>query len=386
MISLIIHSLKKLFFSFVRFLNIFVKRERNVILCSGWQGMRFADNSRYMYLYLNDHKKSLRIKTVIWITKDSNVKRELKQAGYKVCLKYSLLSVYYHLKAGVFYYDQFFSDFLRLLSGDAMRINLWHGLPIKKFGCYFEGVQWHLKKGYLFTCSPFGKELLSKAFCISDSQAIYGMYPRNFYLLNDIPFLLQEERKYLNILQEEKSNKRKILFYLPTFRKKRTPFLGEKSQNCLPVFFNFLRENNYFLISKLHFKDVVDHNSEIESNIDCFMNLPSVVDIYPFLKEADILITDYSSVLFDFLYMRKKIICYAFDLSYYTNEDQGFIFDYKTLPVDFVYNLEELKSNLLNKEQHISDDKMDAREIWLNKCFAGYTMKDTIYNIYSNLN
>ncbi len=377
-----IDHLKELVFVFVRFLNLFVKREKEVVLCSGWQGMRFADNSRYMYLYLNDYKDFLNIKKVVWITVNKQINGELKKAGYNTCMKYSLKSVYYHLKAGVFYYDQFFSDFLRPLSGNAVRINLWHGLPIKKFGCYFEGVQWQLRKGYLFTCSPFGKQLLGKAFRISDSQAIYGMYPRNYYLLNDIPFLLKEEKIFLDILNQQKNKKKKILFYLPTFRKKTTPFLGEENQNVLSSFFDYLRDNDYFLISKLHFKDVIDHNADIKSKNECFINLPSTVDIYPFLKEADLLITDYSSVLFDFLYLRKKIVCYAFDLSYYKTEDQGFIFDYNILPVDIMYTLQELIS-YLEKENQLSDDKKDARDLWLQKCFANYTMDDSIYNILS---
>lgn len=382
MSSINTYILKKLVFAFVRFMNIFIKREKEVVLCTGWQGMRFADNSRYIYLYLNDHKESLGIRKVVWITINKQIKKDLEQAGYTICQKYSLKSFYYHLKAGAFCYDQFFSDFLYPLSGDAVRINLWHGLPIKKFGCYFEGIPWQLKKGYLFTCSSFGLQLLGKAFCISDSQAIYGMYPRNYYLLNKIPFLFRKEQEYLDILLKQKKKGKKILFYLPTFRKKAIPFLGEENQNVVSSFFDFLRENDYFLISKLHLKDVVDHNTEMRSNNDCFMNLPAIVDVYPFLKEADLLITDYSSVLFDFLYLKKRIICYAFDLSYYKKEDQGFIFDYNTLPVDIVSTLEELKISL-GIEKQLLDVKKDERDLWLQKCFADYTMNDTINNIFS---
>lgn len=382
MISFRVSILKKLVLAFVRFVNIFIKRDKGIILCSGWQGMRFADNSRYMYLYLNDHKESLCIKKVVWITVNKQIKEELKQAGYTICQKYSLESIYYHLKASTFYYDQFFSDFLYPLSGDAVRINLWHGLPIKKFGCYFEGIPWQLKKGYLFTCSSFGLQLLSRAFRISDSQAIYGMYPRNYYLINEIPFLFREEQENLDILLLHKKKGKKILLYLPTFRKKAMPFLGEENQNVVSSFFDFLRAENYFLISKLHLKDVVDHHTETRSNNDCFMNLPAIVDIYPFLKEVDLLITDYSSVLFDFLYLKKRIICYAFDLSYYRNEDQGFIFDYNTLPVEIVSTLEELKISL-GAEKCLLDDKKNDRDLWLQKCFADYTMDDTIKNIFS---
>ena len=107
------------------------------------------------------------------------------------------------------------------------------------------------------------------------------------------------------------------------------------------------------------------------------LSLSPQTDIYPFLKEADILITDYSSVLFDFLYLDRDIICYAYDLYLYEHDDKGLLIDYQSLPADRVYSLDELKDNLQKKIDN-RDDHAEDRKQWLKKCFADRTMNDTI--------
>lgn len=373
---------KQLVFALIRLLNRIVKRRKGIVLCSGWQGKRFADNSRYLFLYLNEHRARLGLEKIIWITRSPEIKGALREAGYTAYALYSLPSFYYHLKAGSFFYDQFFSDFLRPLAGDAVRVNLWHGMPVKKFGCLIEGIDWKLQKGYLLTCSPLGDETIGRAFAISPSQALHGMYPRNHYLLHPMPFLLPAEVRLLSRIEEEKRKNKRILFYLPTFRKTDPVFLGEKNPARLQAFFHFLESRNYFLLTKLHFKDLTDHASALgHPRAEVLLNLPPQTDIYPFLKETDLLITDYSSVLFDFLYLQKEIIGYVYDLDYYQQQDQGLIIDYDTLPLDKATNLDELEA-LLEAQTPPSDRHAAARQAWLERCFGKYTLQDTLCRLF----
>lgn len=143
---------------------------------------------------------------------------------------------------------------------------------------------------------------------------------------------------------------KKTLCYLPTFRdKKELLFLGEKSKSKIINFLNFLNENNYQLITKLHFAgtNIVNREKDILYKYKNIIILPSQMDIYPFLKYSDILITDYSSVYFDFLYLNRDIIFYPYDLTYYKLYDRGLLFEYnKITPGDKVFNLNELTDNL----------------------------------------
>lgn len=369
---------KQLVFALVRLLNRIVGRRKGIVLCSGWQGQRFADNSRYLFLYLNEHREALGLEKVVWITRSEKIRKALREAGYEAYKLYSLRSFYYHLAAGYFFYDQFFSDFLRPLSGDAVRVNLWHGMPIKKFGCLIEGIDWRLQKGYLLTCSPLGDQTIGRAFAISPRQALHGMYPRNHYLLHPMPFLMPEEERLLKQIKEKKRQNKRIVFYLPTFRKTDPVFLGEKNPERLQAFFRFLENRDYFLVTKLHFKDLTDHAPAAASiPSGTMLNLSPETDIYPFLKETDLLITDYSSVLFDFLYLRKDIIGYVYDLDYYQQQDQGLLFDYASLPAGIAHTLDELEA-LLEARTAGRDSHAAAREAWLQRCFGNFTLSDTL--------
>lgn len=365
---------------FIDILFCFYKRNKQIIVCSGWCGERFADNSRYMFLYLCQNRDSIRLKRVVWLTNDIKIKDELRAAGFTVYMKKSFMSVFYHLRAGYFFYDQFSADYYVSLTHHAKLINLWHGMPIKKFGLW-DGINWDLKNDYLLTCSTFGDEMIGGAFSVKPEHFVHGMYPRNYYLLHDNLYSTIVEQSYLNLVREQKKVGKRILFYLPTFRKSKLLFLGESDSNQILAFFEFLERNNYFLLTKIHSAGYFNNHDSIDFSADCLSNLPPTIDIYPLLKEVDILITDYSSVLFDFLYLDRDIICYPYDLQEYLNKDRGLLIDYEDLPADRVYSIRELMVNLLEKKEH-RDHHADARKYWLHQCFENYTMEDTIKNIF----
>lgn len=132
-------------------------------------------------------------------------------------------------------------------------------------------------------------------------------------------------------------------------------------------------------MTKIHYAGYFNHQDGVGCSALHLMNLSPKIDIYPFLREADILITDYSSVFFDYLYLDRDIICYPYDLDDYSSADQGLLLDYKSLPADIVYTLPELQENL-HRKRTTRDHHSGARKDWLVKCFENHTMDDTIEN------
>ena len=376
---------KKFIYILISIFLLIWKRNKYWCLCIGWNGQRFADNSRYMFLYLNEQKKQLGLKKIVWLTTNDNLYNELKQNGYDVCQKRSIKGIYYHLHAQYLFYDQLADEYYKFLTYKSKMINLWHGIPIKKFGLW-SGDIWDLRNSYLLTCSAFGDHTIGEAFNIQPNHYIHGIYPRNHYLLEKDKwhFLLQIEVNYLTLIQTKIEQGKRIIFYLPTFRKKPLIFLGESDTNILNNFFSFLEKQNFILLTKTHFYGAIKNHDKFFYNNESVINLPANVDIYPFLKKTDILLTDYSSVLFDFLYLNRDIICFPYDLNTYKNSDRGFLYDYNSLPVNFVYNLEELKEYLLsNKPKEKLTQETEYRKLWLNKCFGNHTMEDTVKRMLS---
>ena len=71
-------------------------------------------------------------------------------------------------------------------------------------------------------------------------------------------------------------------------------------------------------------------------------------DLYRFVKDVDVLITDYSSIYFDFLLCRKPIILFPFDEEDYVAHSRPFYFDYKLMEAVRAYSWSELEDILLH--------------------------------------
>jgi len=371
---------------FISVFTIFIPKTNKIWIFGSWSGVRFSDNSRYMFLYAQKNKKELELDKVIWITKSDSLYKELNTKGYEVYKYWSLKSIWYHLRAGIHFIDQGSRrDINSLFSIRALKINLWHGFPLKKIGTYVEprfikSIQignWN--KNILLCTSNFSQEILGKAFVRTKEECIIGMYPRNHYILNEKFEVLKEEEKILQKIKGFKKQRKKIIFYLPTFRDNRKiEFLGVKTKKERKEFFKFIKENNYVFITKLHFAGKVFHNENIETEEQDYINIPQEVDVYPIIKKTDILITDYSSIYFDFLYLNRDIIFFPYDLEYYKNEDRGLIFDYDEMtPGNKVFSLEELKNDLLNKKEN-RDSYFEERKKIKELIFEDYTIEDTI--------
>lgn len=371
---------------FVLLLSLFVKKTDKVVVVGGWFGQRFADNSKYLYLYLNENKDIFEIDKVIWITKSKIVEKELLENNFEVYSNWSIKSMWYHLRAKYHFIDQAPNDINSFFSVRSKRINLWHGFPLKKIGTYMKnngdknsenGINF-LKKitvrgfwsdHYLLATSDFTSKILSRAFDISLNNVIISGYPRNYepLLKNPIQFIPKNEEKYYYEIKSYKDNGYKVIFYLPTFRDNSETFIfGSKDNNELHDFFDFCEKNKIKIIGKFHFAGKNDKVGDIK-NHQAFLNLPSNTDVYTFLNFVDLLITDYSSIYYDFLLWKKPVIFLPYDLEYYRDEDRGFIYDYERYtPGEKVRNCNELKELLSEgiekyskKYFHLYSDKME---------------------------
>ncbi|WP_446609260.1 CDP-glycerol glycerophosphotransferase family protein [Vibrio alfacsensis] len=316
-------------------MTIFYPRDRRLCVVGSWFGKRYSDNSRYLFEYLSENKEKYGISDVIWVTKSRCIRDQLRHNGKKVVLINSFLSWYYHLRAKYFFYDQSSHDIDYQLSHGGVRVNLWHGVPLKKIGHYrhdfqdepvtsIENFRRAVKsifkqKEFILSPSVYISDVMKTAF---RKSVIIGPYPRNLYLNGKISSDLSFDESCL--VKKIKKSGLKPIFYLPTFRDNSDfRFFGLTSKREVEDVVNVLQDKGFLLITKLHF-------SENKGGFlpDKIINIPADIDVYPLLKHSEILITDYSSIYFDYLYLDREIIFYPYDLEYYKHEDRGLIFDY----------------------------------------------------------
>ena len=212
-------------------------------------------------------------------------------------------------------------------------INTWHGTPLKTLGKDMKGRFLEHKN---FTRNILQSDILVSpnnytTKILSDSHEINGIYNGQIlesgYPRIDLTLSLSSERKYEIYRLLGLRENTKIIFYAPTWRGTHAgaTFDSDKLLSDL----NLLRQiNGCTLVFRGH--------SLIEAMLaDIVLPgvilLPKSVDTNEFLALTDVLITDYSSVLFDFFPCRRPIFYYTYDLEEY-NQERGLYLDISTLP------------------------------------------------------
>lgn len=354
----------------IYWLSFCVPRKKNIWLFGSTFGRRFADNPRYLYLYASQHRDEIQMKNgqavrPVWISHKKEIVEFLKENGYEAYYYHSLKGIWYCLRGSIYIFDNYSKDISFWLSGGAVKFNLWHGIPLKKIQAdnVFDKVR-HPKNildrikvfprrlsdekpsHYVLTTSEKLKPIFKSAF--KTENVIVEGYPRNDILLgNKIKNLLtdMEYEEKIYIQNYIKNNKCKMVYYMPTFRESEEDFFEIIN---LREFEDFLKENNILFCIKLHPKSKLKEAFEEIAGENIFV-INQDVDPYVFLKMADMLITDYSSIYFDYLLIDKPIVFFDYDLEKYLNNSRDMYFEYKEFtPGEKVRNQNDLEKEIIN--------------------------------------
>ena len=212
-------------------------------------------------------------------------------------------------------------------SSDQICVDLWHGVPLKTIGAMVHGLTdekrqselyWWSKVDAATSYSQLYTSLMNACMQIGGHRYTITGAPRNDLLLTS------DGRGKLSELMNIDLDGKKILFFLPTFRtthygrydgnKQWENIFGMSSFN-MAEFDEFLGDNNIVFVTKLHpneeykmlnlVEQKVTRNMVLIRNSDLIDN---TTDLYEVLNSADLLITDYSSVYFDFLLLDRPIV------------------------------------------------------------------------------
>ncbi|MCK4852491.1 MAG: CDP-glycerol glycerophosphotransferase family protein, partial [Candidatus Omnitrophica bacterium] len=170
------------------------------------------------------------------------------------------------------------------------------------------------------------KNTVSGALRVPDSNVVITGYPRN-----DVFFAQKREKTPLEaglLLRDRKD--RRLGIYMPTHRR-------EGRLDVLSLFFgemdsinSRLREQRVILLVKVHYYHLeeMQKNPSEYSNIYFIQDKDVEQDIYSLLPAVDFLVTDYSSVYFDYLLLDRPIIFAPFDMEEYLRDDRELYYGY----------------------------------------------------------
>lgn len=376
-------------------ISFLIPRTKDILVFGSYRGA-FNDNSKYLFLYANEHVKN---KRSIWVTTSKATAQHVRSLGFEAYTVSSVKGLWFALRAKYWFVNTNTADILFCLAGGAEVVNLWHGVPMKaiEFGIkegdlakrYQEREFWECfyhpacfrRPDYMVSTTNFFDKVFAECFRIREDQCIQVGCPRNRMLQLPIEqvedFVSRYESEETKELIQTIKKYEKVFVYMPTWRdSQRDWFAGGID---LVAFNECLRRKNAYALMKPHVNTVID-TSVAYSNLKF---VDGKVDMYCILPFTDVLITDYSSVLYDYVLMKdKKVILFHYDYEEYVHSRE-FLFPIEENIVGRrVYCFKELLS-VIEKD----DYEMDATELaHIQEMFWGHTMdegQDVCKNILS---
>ncbi len=238
-------------------------------------------------------------------------------------------------------------------------INLWHGIPVKdisniELGFMNKDILLELPSHHIVTSSSRDKINMIKTFYeVKEENFWITGLPRNDFLIIEEKKLSTEIKKdILNI--REKVKGKKLLVYMPTYRDYRKEgYYYNFSSEEIRELQKYLEKNNAVLGLRYH-----PYNKPIElidrlQKEKYFLDLSEdiVMNTVAIIREASVIITDYSSLFLDALYIQKRTISFAYDYNDYMQKQHGFFYDFKEIfPGDIAMSFEDLIVSLYSSD------------------------------------
>ena len=302
----------------------------------------FNDNAKYLFIYWQIHRKDV---NVAWLSMSKKTVEEIISVGLKAYFILSPQGIWHALTSKYWFFNAYTSDIMFAFSGGAICVNLWHGVGLKRIEFNIDSgkladryqkkklkeVFYHpetfKRPDWLLSSTPFQTKMFALAFRIPEDHCLEFGYPRNEILQFNENKLLDfidryESRQVKDIVMTiRQGNYRKVFIYMPTWRDSQREIFVQSfdlvKMNAL------LQAQNSLMLLKPHANVIID--KLVFQHYSNIVLVDGSIDVYPILPFTNVLITDYSSILYDYILMDgKDVILYLYDYEDYVKERDFF--------------------------------------------------------------
>ncbi len=338
---------------FYKMLNKLAPMSKKMVIFQSFHGKSYSCSPRAIYEQMLEENRPYKY---IWVLNNLN---DIIPGKAKIVRPHSFKYYYYMARAKYFISNGNFPDFLEKRK-KAIHLQTWHGTPLKKLGfdidpdspSYAENTSPALMKrnarwDYLIGPNKYTSDILKRAFKF-DKQMLDVGYPRN-----DLFYKQERADKALTIKQKLNiPADKKVILYAPTWR----DYDFHSGNQHKPYEFKFSLDkfieefgDEYVLLLRLHYRDAARIKLK---GLDNFVyNVSSYNDIQELYLISDILMTDYSSVMFDYANLDRPMIFFAYDINRYGSQIRGFYMNFqKEAPGPIVRTERELFDTLKNMD------------------------------------
>lgn len=356
--------------------NIFTKLpiRKDLVVYESFLGKNYSDSPKAIFEYLKS-SDSDKFKHV-WILNNKDILEDypiLNDENVKIIDRFSWEYFYYVTVAKYFILNMRQPKWL-VKKKDQTILSTWHGTPLKRLVFDMDNVTSASKSykqdfyqqsrnwDYLIAANKYSEQIFERAFKYPTSNILTYGYPRNDILSNYNQEYKNKVKQKLNIPTDKK-----VVLYAPTWRDDEYHGVGQYKFS-LNLDLEQMRQElgeEYIVLLRMHYfiSDRLDI-SEYEGFAFDFSKYNDVNDLY---IVSDILITDYSSVFFDYANLKRPILFYTYDLDKYKDELRGFYIDMeKDLPGPLLFDSLEVINNIKNIEV-VNNNYKERYEAFYNK-------------------
>lgn len=306
-------------------LKIFVRRNPKLIVFVSFGGRKFDDSPKAIYEAMTEDSRFDEYEFVWAFIEPEQHNVGVRGKKIKIDTPRYFITL---LRACCWITNSSVGRGLSFSGKKTLYFNTWHGTPIKKMGedIAADNVSFKVKKSsnvdVMLAQGKYEADIFARVFGIPRERfAVIGL-PRNDELvqLGGNVRRIDELRKKLGIPADKK-----VILYAPTYRE----YLKDESNGCVaepPVDFRKWEKHigkDYVVLFRAHYEVVRVLNVEFG---DFVRNVSDYPNLNELMLVADVLVSDYSSIFFDYSILGRPMLCFAYDYDIYA-EKRGMYFD-----------------------------------------------------------
>lgn len=329
--------MKNLIIKLIYFVFRLLPIKRTNILFIGYYGSQYGCNPKYLSQYFSKNDKKLKITWVFTQPQKYNIENTTlikyysiryfyKLATSKVIISNYRLPKYFKKRNNQLYIQTWHSSLrLKMIENDAVNTLPESYVKMAKY----DSSQIDL----LLSGCKFSSEIFKRAFWYNGEIFECGT-PRCDILFDQNENNIKTIKNKIGLKSDDK-----ILLYAPTFRKGNN--LSAYDIDFKRVLNELNQQGNWEILIRLH-PHLQDYSSELVKNNDSIIDVTKYDDIQELLLISDLLISDYSSLMFDFAITKKPCVLYTSDLEEFLKKDRNLYFNINELPFPICQNNNEL--------------------------------------------
>lgn len=331
----------------------FVSVDDKLVIFISFHGRGYSDNPRAIYeaMIQDPRWQDYRF---IWFIKHHK-KKGLQIPGAEI-KEYFSFSYFYHLSKAKFWVVNCKLPLYICKKPEQVYLQTWHGTPLKRLAhdidvaedttFYRSAVSYEqmchsydvdvARYNYMISPNAFCTEVFPHAFGIDPQKLVETGYPRNDFIVNATKEQILSIKNRLQLPLDKK-----IILYAPTWRDNSYVSAGYTFE--LKADFRLWKkilDKDYIVLFKPHY--LIINKYQDDPSLKGFLySIPATAEINELYVISDVLITDYSSVFFDYAILKRPMYFYMYDLENYASDLRGFYLDItKDLP-GMIYRSEE---------------------------------------------